>query len=870
MNSRPGDYRHALIEGLDDPALRDFDLWHPQEGPQTNAFFSEADELFFGGAAGGGKLLANSATIVTPFGIKTHGDIKVSDQVCNPDGTIARVIGVYPHGEMPVYRVTFSDGASVLAGGDHLWVYWLSGKRLKADRKYFMVDDAGDPQWVPGKEIIGHNARLATTLQLKAELDKQIDRQANGKRPHWPLIPLTEPVKYSMDLNPGRRNNLIDPYVLGLLIGDGSFGDQLTFTNPEQFLTDQIKAVIGDDAIHRYDDRHHRIYARSGLREKLDFWGLRHKHAADKFIPPPYLTMSIEDRFNLMQGLMDTDGYVDDRGHMSYTTVSHQLALDVQRLARSLGAKATITDKIPDYTYLGERYQGQRAYTIYFQGKYLDRFVRLPRKRDRYKPYNGGDIPGRRVVSIELEGETECTCIKVDHFNGLYLTDDFIVTHNTDLIIGLAIRSHRKSIIFRREFPQFRDFIMRTNEILDPINVQFKQNWGRWELPGQRFIELGSVPQERDLQRYRGRPHDLIAFDEGTEFPENFYRFLMAWNRSTDPLQRCRIIMASNPPQNTTGEWVIRYWAPWIDPQHPHPAEPGELRWFIVLDNKSIEVEGPEPVTVKHRTIIPRSRTFIPSRLADNAYLRDTNYESVLMGLPDELREMLLNGRFFLSDNWDAFQVIPKAQVIMAQERWSEPDRRQRPDAVGIDPARGGEDDTAIAYLYGNTFVVDTFPGKRTPNGNAVASLVIRELAKFGDEITDIPIGVDTIGAGVSVVDMLRDNQIGRVLPIHASAKSRAKSKELRLRFVNVRAQYHFRLREALMDTWLAIPRGIQLQADLCAPRWKTTARGLMVESKEDIKKRIHRSPDQGEAIMLCHHARHNVVQLGMMSPDVW
>ena len=438
----------------------------------------------------------------------------------------------------------------------------------------------------------------------------------------------------------------------------------------------------------------------------------------------------------------------------------------------------------------------------------------------------------------------------------------------TDLIIGLALLRHRETIIYRREYTQFRSFIRRTNEVLAPIGVQFKQNWQRWDLPNRRIIELGSVPQEKDLQKHRGRPHDLIAFDEGTEFPEFYYRFLLAWNRSTDPTQRCRIILASNPPQNTDGEWVIRYWAPWIDPQYPNPASPGEIRWFITVDNKTHEVENNTPVVIKGKEYIPRSRTFIPSRVTDNKYLAGTAYESVLQNLSETERETLYEGRFFLSDNWDAFQVIPKRFVIAAQERWEPPNTSVPPDAIGIDPARGGDDETAIAFLYGNTFVLKSYPGKRTPDGSAVAALVLKELRNI--PLDNVPIGVDVIGAGTSVVDILRSNHIGKVVDIHAGSKSRARSRELRARFANLRAQYHFRFRESLMEEPLAIPKGVEIQADLCAPRYGIQVRGIMVEEKDEIRKRIHRSPDKGEAILLCWHAARNATVLSTMVPEEW
>jgi hypothetical protein len=96
----------------------------------------------------------------------------------------------------------------------------------------------------------------------------------------------------------------------------------------------------------------------------------------------------------------------------------------------------------------------------------------------------------------------------------------------------------------------------------------------RWRL-GERQIDIAGCEQESDKQRFKGDPHDLIVFDEGTDFLESQYRFIIGWNRSTDPKQRCRVIVASNPPTTPEGLWVVKYWGPWLDTTHPNPAKPG-------------------------------------------------------------------------------------------------------------------------------------------------------------------------------------------------------------------------------------------------------------------------------------------------------
>lgn len=207
----------------------------------------------------------------------------------------------------------------------------------------------------------------------------------------------------------------------------------------------------------------------------------------------------------------------------------------------------------------------------------------------------------------------------------------------SDLLLGLAGTVHHRSIIFRREFPRLREIIERSREIFRGANYNDQQHI--WRLGDGRVIEFGAIQFEKDKENYRGRPHDFYGWDEVTEFSESMFRFVNGWNRTTRPGQRCRIVAASNPPASTEGEWVIRYWAPWLDSHHPNPAKPGELRWFATIDGKDEEVESGEPFQHEGDLITPRSRTFIPALLKDNPSLMQSGYMSVLQALPEPLRD---------------------------------------------------------------------------------------------------------------------------------------------------------------------------------------------------------------------------------------
>lgn len=417
----------------------------------------------------------------------------------------------------------------------------------------------------------------------------------------------------------------------------------------------------------------------------------------------------------------------------------------------------------------------------------------------------------------------------------------------TDLACGKAIRQHKNTMILRREATQLTGVIDRLTQILkgrDGFNGQQKI----WRLKDNKQIEFGSVPHLGDESKYQGRPHDFLVFDEATNFLESQVRFLLGWLRTTEPGQHCQALFTFNPPTSAEGQWVISFFAPWIDKKHPKPALPGELRWFATVDGKDVEVESGETFEHNGETIKPLSRTFIPSRVTDNPYLMGTGYMSTLQALPEPLRSQMLNGDFNAGIEDDPFQVIPTKWVELAMERWTRPLKLEPMDSMGVDVARGGRDKTVIARRHGMWFDVPLdYPGKETPDGPATAGLVI---ASMRDRA---PIHIDVIGVGSSPYDFLKEAK-QHVLGINVATESLATDKSGMLSFFNLRSELWWKMREALdpaNNTGIALPNDPRLKADLCAPKWKLQGQTIKVESREDIVSRIGRSPDYGSAYIL-------------------
>lgn len=417
----------------------------------------------------------------------------------------------------------------------------------------------------------------------------------------------------------------------------------------------------------------------------------------------------------------------------------------------------------------------------------------------------------------------------------------------SDMLLGAALTKHRRSIIFRREYPQLKGLEDRAREIVRDRG-QYNSTDKVWKLPKGRQMEFGAVQNVGDEQKYQGRPHDLKGFDEITHFQESQFRFLAGWLRTTVPGQRCRIICTGNPPTTSEGDWVIRYWAPWLDIQHPNPALPGELRWFTTIDGIETEFLTGDPIIHNGEVLKPTSRTFIPAKIEDNPYLMETGYRAQLQSMPEPFRSKMLYGDFSAGRDDPEDQVIPTAWVLAAQARWR---TTPRPDvamhAIGVDVARGGRDTTVLTPRYGNWCGEQlVYPGTSTPDGPAVTRLVIN--AMRGNPA----INVDVIGVGTSVFDDLRGRGL-YAIPMHASKKSTRKDKTNQLSFRNKRAEWYWLLREALdpeSEENIALPPDRCLLADLCAPKWKMSLQGIQIESKEDIIKRIGRSPDKGDSLV--------------------
>ena len=397
----------------------DFDRY-----PFQRAIYNDsARSLVVMGSVQWGKALPLDSRVLTCDGWKRMGDIQTGDRVIAVDGTETSVTGVYPQGTVPIHRITFKDGRTCEACGEHLWeVFENNGHATK-------------------------KAQVLTTRQVASLLERA---EANA---HWKYGRKYK-TKYSIVLyqpNPTPEVDLpLDPYVLGALLGDGSIATaEISLTSPDPELVAAVNADLPSGvefarcgAYGHYLRGAEGDRGRHGVRERLagplrDL-GLLGTDSYSKFIPQVYKHGSIRQRLALVQGMMDTDGYASKS--ISYSTSSERLAKDLQEIIWSLGGVASIGVKErPVYTYKGQRRVGKPSYKLNIRFRDPKGLFRLQRKRDRATgDYRFRDTMKLAFSRIEYVSEKPAQCIRVDHPRHLYVTDNYVVTHNSEFLICTA------------------------------------------------------------------------------------------------------------------------------------------------------------------------------------------------------------------------------------------------------------------------------------------------------------------------------------------------------------------------------------------------------------------------------------------------
>lgn len=350
------------------------------------AYALRRGNCLIGDEPGLGKAQPLWAKVLTPDGWRAIGDLKKDDPIYTPDGGMARVTAVYDRDIMDVYRLEFNDGSAAYASEDHLWKI-----RTRDSNDWF----------------------IAPTWELK-------NRLSRGLRVE---IPLTEPTL-------GRGTLPVDPYLVGLLLGDGGLSQHTALlTTADAEIVDYCKNIALEynttlncaDFRYTYRFSSGQAGRTNKLRAALADLGMTGKIAREKSVPVQYLFGSRETRLAVLRGLMDSDGWVCESG-TGFASTSERLVDDVRQLVQSLGGTArksrktnswSLSINIPECPFI------------------------LSRKASIWQP-NLKYKPRRLLRSVTLHSSEPVRCIAVSSRDRLYITDDYIVTHNTIQAIGIA------------------------------------------------------------------------------------------------------------------------------------------------------------------------------------------------------------------------------------------------------------------------------------------------------------------------------------------------------------------------------------------------------------------------------------------------
>lgn len=356
-------------------------------------------------ARGKGKMLPNSTIVYTPNGYKVWKDIHPGDYLYGDNGRPTKVLEEFNHKSKPIYKLTLKDGRTAYAGLEHLWTIKYGNKLITVDTQWIIENGFGK-------------------RTIKGKCHKPIECKA--------FLPINKAIEIPY------KEVSIDPYLLGLILGDGCLGyanskgvlfsstvkDQKTY---EKLLNTKIREYKNSNC----------FIESANIKNKLIELGLYKTKSDNKFIPDIYKYNSKEVRLEILKGLMDTDGSAFSSG-IEYISKSKQLAEDVLWIGRSLGIRGTLNSKFVKY---------KDEIKEYFRVRFIttETIFKLPRKIEKIKQRNSNYLKNQEnyvaITSIEYSHNEDAKCVIVDNDSHLFLMNDFIVTHNSFKVASMATRN---------------------------------------------------------------------------------------------------------------------------------------------------------------------------------------------------------------------------------------------------------------------------------------------------------------------------------------------------------------------------------------------------------------------------------------------
>lgn len=507
--------------------------WYPylpfDPSPKQLAFCAlPHTEALYGGAAGSGKLIPLDEVLPSPNGWVTMGSLRVGDSLFDEKGKVCKVTKVYETNPEPsLVQFTFDDGTTVVSCVDHQWVTMTDKERELAYKRrpeYREERQLKRPSRAGGNRsasqtagiVLSNKTRKYNYLSPPAGEIRTTQQIVNtlryrGRANH--SIPVAEPIQLP------EKEYLLDPYLLGCWLGDGSAESGRITGLDEEIFTAFVEAG--------FVVREHKNPVSKGI---LGLFPILKKLgvAGNKHVPAEYLWGSINQRLALLQGLMDTDGYVDSNGHCEFTNTNKALAETVVQLINSLGNKAVISE---GRATLNGKDCGPK-YRISWSGTLCP--FRLSRKVVRWKPPKTPSTRLRYIIKADFVASRPGKCIQVDSSKSLFLVGrQMVPTHNSAVLLMDALRyvdvPNYAAIIFRRSLTDLK----RNGGLLDLAfqwlgprlgkDCYYEASTHMFKWANNASLTFGYIGSATAWEHYQGGNYQYIGWDELTQHSQQDY-----------------------------------------------------------------------------------------------------------------------------------------------------------------------------------------------------------------------------------------------------------------------------------------------------------------------------------------------------------
>lgn len=768
---------------------------------------------------GVGKLQNKSMLLDTPMGLRRWGDLKVGDEVFAEDGSPTKILRVFDNGIMPMYCVTFDDGSSTLAGGGHLWKV-----RGETERRHFKHRQS--PSWTPGRaaralaqgwpQTRDDGYAVLTTEQI-------IERGIRVKNGRWAgrqfEIPRHGAVQFP------DADQALDPYLTGVWLGDGSKGSP-GYTKPYVEVEEEINRR-GYKTTRRKDGKN--IYIHESMDEFSELECF-HCGSHERFIPNEYKYASVQQRKDLLCGLMDTDGCIGGESHMEYSTTSGRLAEDVIWLVRSLGGVAFLKEAIKEGWYRddeGNRVDCRDCYRVTVRIPFNP--FKISHKAERWvdplRSNSTSRYMTRYIDKIEPVGEEDSMCIEIAHPSHCYLTNDFIVTHNSStlawLIWNFMLRRNAQVLVTSISGDNLKDGTWKELSVwynkspllqqiftMTSTRISAKSSPDDWFASARTWPKAGSEQQQADSLAGFHSPFCMGVIDEAGGVPD---AVMAAAEAILSTGVETKLVISGNPTHRSGP--LFRACTTERDMWHvvEISSDPDDPKRSTIVD-----IEWAREYIRKYGRDDPRVLVNIFGLFPPYSF-------NALIG-GDEVREAMQRG-------YRPYEIEQYARLL------------------GIDVARQGEDFSVICKRQG----LQAYPFIRRSHietGQIGASLTNRIAKEFGADA----IFVDATGGfGHTWIDAMG------VLGLSPIGVQFAQRKGIEEHYYNKRAAMYFDMigwiknggALASIDDDGSSEGAERLIKALENTTYTHKGDQLILDDKDDIKDKIRFSPDEADALAL-------------------